>query len=149
MRVVTGTFRYTDGSPIVNGILTLTLSQDAVAADGQVSPSDVEIVLYNTGAIPNNTQVYFNDELQPGGTYYEVKVETAADGIVWGPEYLQLLGAGPLDLLSIVPLAKVTPAAAVAPDNLVGPVTVIGAPTHAGQVLISQEGNVSAVWGDL
>lgn len=104
MKTITGTWVYADSTAVANGVLYLTLSQDAVVVStGQVAPSIIAINLTANGQIPANTSIYANDELSPSGTVYKATVVATGGGRVWGPEFLAITGVSPIDINLLVP----------------------------------------------
>lgn len=93
LKVITGTWVYSDGTPVAGGRLFFKLSQDAAAlGTSQIAPQLISFTLDNTGSIPANSKIYFNDELTPVGTTYTVSVVEHGGGLVWGAESVSIVG---------------------------------------------------------
>jgi hypothetical protein len=105
MKKITGIFTGPDGTPLAGAVLDLVLSQDAtVMGTGQVAPRAVSLVLEKDGSLPEDTEVWANDELSPAGTYYTATLQEPVTGEnIYGPELWPLLGASPIELSDIVP----------------------------------------------
>lgn len=84
--LVSGQFLFSNGLPIVGGILNLQLvgGPATIIATGGGAPSSYSFTLDSNGAIPAGSFVYGNAELSPAGTYYTVTV-TSGGVTVWGP----------------------------------------------------------------
>ena len=104
MKTITGQFLRPDGSPASGAILELLLSQDAVATSPMavVIHGTVSITLDANGNIPPNQQIEGNDELNPQGTFYHVKVLDGTFGKCFD-ERLVLQGSSPINLNAIAP----------------------------------------------
>lgn len=103
-KVITGTWVDPQNAGIAFGVLSLKLNQDAVVtATSQIAPRIIQITLTSAGAIPANTSIWANDELNPAGTFYQLTVMEVGGGVVYGPEYFTISGASPINLNNIVP----------------------------------------------
>lgn len=103
-KIITGTWKYSNTSPVANGILYLTLSQNAtVASIGQIAPQLITIQLNSSGQIPANTSIYANDELTPADTTYLATVIAFGGEKVWSQDFFSITGSSPINLNSIIP----------------------------------------------
>jgi len=94
MKPISGTFQYSDGTPVAGGSVWMKLPQDAVVlGTAQIAPQWVRKILDNTGSLPANTLVVFTDELSPSGLTYTVSVVAPGGGLVWGAESIPITGA--------------------------------------------------------
>lgn len=136
-KTITGTWVYASASPVANGLLTLTLSQDAVVSGtNQVAPrAPIVFTLNASGQIPSATTILANDELTPSGTVYTLSVAAPGGGIVYGPETFSIAGASPINLNNSTPTSV----------NVVLPSPVLlnpsGSQTISGQDLLLSGGN--------
>jgi hypothetical protein len=91
MKSLTVKFKDALGNPLRNGRCFLKLSQDSVAlSDAQIAPSLISIQLDVNGAA---TQLcYFNDELSPANTTYQITALEVGGGLVYGPESFSITG---------------------------------------------------------
>ncbi len=107
MKVITGTWQNTDGTPAAGARVFFDLSQDAVALGiAQIGPNVISFTLDNTGSLPANTRIWFNDELTPSGTIYTVSVILAGGGVIYGPENLSITGASPFNINNAQPTTQ-------------------------------------------
>lgn len=94
MKVITGAWQYSDGTPVAGGSVWLKLPQDAVAlGTAQIAPQWVRKILDSTGSLPVNTLIWFTDELSPAQLTYTVSVVAPGGGLVWGAELVPITGA--------------------------------------------------------
>lgn len=104
-KTITGKWIYTNNTGVANGVLYLTLSQDAtISGTGQVAPSVYAITLNSLGEIPAATTILANDELTPSGTVYQATVIAPGGGRVWGEQLLAITGASPININNLIPL---------------------------------------------
>jgi hypothetical protein len=91
--------------------LILRLSQDAkvIATGERLEAFEREFPLDENGSLPEEAQIYANDELEPPGTYYYA----VAEGI-YGIHYLEyynaalrIVGKSPINLNELVPITEV------------------------------------------
>ena len=105
MKTITGTWQDPAGNPIAFGILSLKLSQDAVVvATSQIAPRIIQFTLTSNGAIPANTQIWANDEINPTNTFYALTIMEQGGGVIYGPEFFEIAGASPINLNTLIPL---------------------------------------------
>jgi hypothetical protein len=99
-----GGFQDAEGNAIVGGILTLQLSQDAVVVNTGVvvRANRINLVTDASGNIPS-TPIWFNDELSPTGTYYQVWVSDSAGQPIFSGQSWIFAGSSPLNLNTMVP----------------------------------------------
>jgi hypothetical protein len=109
LKEVYGTFLRPDGTPAANAILTLTLSQDCVEADGTgiVGHYPVVVELDENGSIPFSGSLegmlfQTNDTVLPAGTYTTVSLVDPVFGRIFH-EHLVIAGNSPINLAEIVP----------------------------------------------
>ncbi len=122
---ITGAFFYVGGSPLAGAQLTLVLSQSAVLNDGSGSVATPEyiVTLGSDGTIPSATDIYYNDDLLPNGTYYTWQIVDVNGVVIFGPVSAQIVGTAPVNLNTTPPLSNViqpTPA-----PSAFGPLTVV------------------------
>lgn len=88
------------GNAIINGLLILDLSQQAMitSGGGQIAPNRVAIVLDNSGSIPAATTIYANDELTPSGTGYFARLYNENMSLVADFGAWVIIGTSPIDL---------------------------------------------------
>jgi hypothetical protein len=104
MKAITGKFTRPDGSPMAGAVLSLALSQDAVAeGNEQLTRRPAYITLGSDGSIPAGTKVWANDEIMPNGTLYVAMVRDSEGRRAYGPELWTIEGTAPIDLTLIVP----------------------------------------------
>ncbi len=107
VQLIGGAFQDSEGNVLVNGYLTLRLSNDAsISGVGNIC-SGVEITIQldadgNVIASPAQS-VWGNDNLLPVNTYYRVTGFTKAGQPAWGPNNQQIEGSGTFDLGTWVP----------------------------------------------
>lgn len=95
-------FQFPAGTCNSNGSIIFTLNTQArVIAGGQVVPTTVSVTLDSTGNIPASTSLYANDQLQPKGTFYNVRIYNSNGLLVSGPLIWVIAGASPIDLALI------------------------------------------------
>lgn len=115
-------FQDSKGNLVANGLLSLTLSQNALvtATNGQVTTEPIYFPL-DANAKITSTAIWFNDELTPAGTTYKA-VLYASNGcrIIQDFGFWSITGAS-ADLSTMVP-------------------TSIGGPSAAGVVLLNPSG---------
>jgi hypothetical protein len=105
LKTITGNWQDPQGVNASFGILSLKLSQDAVViGTSQIAPRNIAFTLTTLGAIPANTQIWANDELNPIGTFYALTVMDSGGGVIYGPEFFSISGASPINLNNIVPV---------------------------------------------
>lgn len=93
MKVITGQWQYSDGTPAAGASVWLKLPQDAVAlGTTQIAPQLVRKILDSTGSLPVNTLIWFTDELTPTGLTYTVSVVAPGGGLIWGAESVSITG---------------------------------------------------------
>jgi hypothetical protein len=81
LKTITGNWQDPQGVNASFGILSLKLSQDAVViGTSQIAPRNIAFTLTTLGAIPANTQIWANDELNPIGTFYALTVMDSGGG---------------------------------------------------------------------
>jgi hypothetical protein len=100
-KTITSSVAFTDPSNAVlaNGSIIFQLSAGAnVIGGGQIVPAAIPITLTASGLIPGSTTLWANDQLQPTGTYYIVRVYNSNGLLVRGPENWILSGTSPIDL---------------------------------------------------
>lgn len=104
MKTIQGTFQFPDGSPAINAVLYLKLSQDAVAfGTSQIAPRVITVTLDGSGQIPGGTSIYANDELTPFGTVYIASVIAPGGGLIYGPELIAIIGPSPINFNNLTP----------------------------------------------
>ena len=104
MKQIIGSWQDLRGNPASHGRLYAYLNQDAVASSAsQIVPREVFFYLDHLGALTEGSALWANDELSPSNTFYRLVVTSLGGGVIWGPEYLVLAGAEPIDLTTIVP----------------------------------------------
>lgn len=104
MKVCTGTFQDALGSPLIGAKVWFRLSQDAIASGtAVVAPAIVSGTTDGTGVL--SVSLYFNDELSPANTTYDVAVVQAGGGLVWGAEKIFINGAS-FNLNTAVPTSQ-------------------------------------------
>lgn len=94
-------FQDPQGNCLASGVITFDLNTNAkVIAGGQVAPLHVSVTLTSAGVIPGGTVLYGNDQLQPAGTYYNVRIYNSNGLLVSGsfPLIWVISGASPVDL---------------------------------------------------
>jgi len=95
-------FQDSQGNALVNGKLTLRLSQNAtvVSGGGLVAPLQVSISLDSSGKIPSGTLLWANDQLTPSGTVYYARLFTSKN--LLAADYSScpwsISGSSPIDL---------------------------------------------------
>lgn len=126
---ITGTWSNPDGSAVANGYLYLNLSQAAtITGTSQIAPTTISFQLTAAGALPSNSQIYGNDQLNPTGTVYYARVTNAAGQNVWA-QTLSITGSSPINLNNAVP---VNPNLAVTVLQISpGPITLASSATSA------------------
>lgn len=102
--IVGGNFQDAAGTAIVGGTLVLQLSQDAVVASTGtvVRNRQIALTLDSNGSIAS-TPIWFNDELSPTGTYYQVWVSDASGSPIYSGQSWVFAGATGLNLNTMVP----------------------------------------------
>jgi hypothetical protein len=105
MKVITGKWEDAAGQLAAYGRVHFRLNQDAatLTGDTRVVPREVFFQLTNAGALPEDSQIWANDELSPAGTYYRMSVNALGGGTIAGPEHLILSGPSPININSLVP----------------------------------------------
>lgn len=105
MKVISGGFQNSDGTPVAFGRMYLTLTQDAAAIGGPsvAGGSTVSFKLDANGQLPSNAEIWYNDELTPAGTAYQVSVVAAGGGLLYGPEYFIFAGTSPSNVGGMFP----------------------------------------------
>jgi len=106
---VTGTVKDAAGNPLASGKILLTLSQEATSADPALILALTVSCTITSGQIQSCT-VRGNDTLSPAGTFYKVRIVTAA-GDVLLPSRNYIISGGTWDLGAATPLATATVAA--------------------------------------
>lgn len=158
LKTLTSSVAFTDaqGNAVANGYVIFQLNAPArFIVGGQIVPvNPIKISLGAGGLVNANQQIAANDELQPTGTYYIVRIFNSNDEQVRGPENWILSGASPIDLALITSVNVPDPGlgnvvlqnpsaaqtitgqsltlTASAPLTLQGPVTSSGANTWTG-----------------
>lgn len=92
-------FQDPTGTCLANGLIIFDLSAPAkVIAGGQVAPVRASVTFDANGKIPANVLLYGNDQLQPTGTFYTVRIFNSNGLLVSGPLIWVISGASPVDL---------------------------------------------------
>lgn len=106
VKSLTTSVAFTDaqGNPLVSGYIVFNLSGPAnLIAGGEIVPvPPITIPLTVNGLVGAGAQIIANDEIQPTGTYYIVKVFNSNNVLVRGPQKWILSGAAPIDLALMV-----------------------------------------------
>ena len=92
-----GNFQDSEGNLLVNGYLTLRLSQDEMVNDSQISSGIIVTVDLDASGnvVTSPTQsVWGNDQMMPVNSFYIVTGYTAKGQIAWGPNNQQVTGNG-------------------------------------------------------
>lgn len=105
-QLINGNFQSNQGSPLSNGYLLLSLSQD-----GNVNTSPyyqvlggvmTKIPLDSNGNVAGIVYVWTNDLITPSGTYYIVRAYNNQGLSVWDyPQYWTFTSGSPIDLGSL------------------------------------------------
>ena len=108
VQIIGGNFQSPDGTPLANGYLLFTLSQDGlVNGSSQIAAGrEIKIVLDSTGNVVTSPAQYLwpNDVIIPANTFYTVSAYTSAGQLVWGPNSQQVLSSpSPFDITTWVP----------------------------------------------
>lgn len=102
-----GAFQSAIGSPLANGYLLLSLSQDAQVSSQEIGAgSEIKILLDSSGNVASSPaqSVWPNDVLSPANTFYNVSAYTAEGQRVWGPNAQQVLSSpSPYDIGAWIP----------------------------------------------
>lgn len=100
-------FQDPQGVVLANGVLILDLNSPGIIASsgGQIVPTTVAIPLTSAGQIPANTLLYCNDQIQPGGTVYKMRLFNGNGLLVSGPNYWSIAGTSPIDLSQEIPVS--------------------------------------------
>jgi len=102
-----GGYQYPNGSPCASCTLTLQLTIDAtVSGTGQIVPKLLSYILDASGNVPSGSTIWGNDQLLPNGTTYKASLAAVGGGQLWGPEYLSIAGASPINLAQLIPVAN-------------------------------------------
>jgi len=102
-----GGYQYPNGSACASCTLTLQLTVDAtVSGTGQIAPKLLSYTLDASGNVPSGSTIWGNDQLQPNGTTYKASLVAVGGGQLWGPEYLSIAGASPINLAQLIPVAN-------------------------------------------
>ena len=102
-----GGYQYPNGSPCTGCTLTLQLTSDAtVSGTGQIVPKLLSYILDGSGNVPSGSTIWGNDQLTPNGTTYKASLAAVGGGQLWGPEYLSIAGASPINLAQLIPVAN-------------------------------------------
>lgn len=93
MVIITGGgFQDSEGNPLANGYLVMSLNVDASTGTKQVSSAkQIRVPLDSNGNVSGTVNVWANDELTPNTTFYVVKGYTSAGLLVWGPQFQTIL----------------------------------------------------------
>jgi len=96
-QITGGGFQNAIGALLANGYILFELSQDAqVNGTTQITAGfTVQVDLDSSGNVITSPaqQVWPNDVLSPGGTFYNVSVYSATGQLVWGPNAQQVLSS--------------------------------------------------------
>lgn len=133
LKTLTSSVAFTDaqGNPIANGYIVFNLSGPAnIIAGGEIVPvPPITITLTVNGFVTPGQKIMGNDELQPTGTYYIVKVFNDNNVLVRGPQKWILSGAAPIDLANMVDSSVPDPGlASPVIQNPSQPQTITGQP---------------------
>lgn len=101
MKIITGTWQNSDGTPVSGGRVFFTLNADAVTASGLLISASIPTVgnLDQNGKLA--TEMWASDEFNPS-TPYSVAVLSAGGGLVW-KGVLVISGVSPINLNNVVP----------------------------------------------
>lgn len=100
-----GSFQSPAGVVVANGKLILTISQDAeIIAGGQVKQGLPAVInLDANGDVAGTPQVYGQEELSPGGTFYYADILDSNGNRIRETEKWVITGASPINLDLMVP----------------------------------------------
>lgn len=103
-----GSFQDVGGSPLANGYLSMSLSQDGqVNSDAQIAAGyEITITLDSSGSVDTTTPQYVwpNDAITPVNTFYSVSAYSEDGQLVWGPNSQQVLSSpSPFDIGAWIP----------------------------------------------
>lgn len=106
LKALTSSVAFTDaqGNPMASGYLVFNLSGPAnLIAGGQIAPvPPIRINLGVAGTVVPGQSIEANDEMQPTGTFYIVRLFNVNNVVVRGPENWILSGGAPIDLSGMI-----------------------------------------------
>jgi hypothetical protein len=98
LQLTGGAFQDPAGTPLANGRLIASLSQDGKVNDTSnlASGRDIVISLDQNGNISTSPAQYLwgNDSITPAGTFYTISGYTTQGQLVWGPNAVQIIDSG-------------------------------------------------------
>jgi len=121
-KIIKGLFKQFDGEAAAEALLTLSLSQKAtVIATGAKAEDQIRIYLDEDCKIPEDTEVFGNDELKPEGTFYTFDLRDNRLHPLYSDEaWLKITGKSPVDITDLIQEGPT-------PELIVEPVPVIPA----------------------
>lgn len=102
-------FQDPQGNVLANGSIVFDLTVPAeIPGGGQVVPTRVDVLLTSGGLIPGSAVIWGNDQLNPGGTLYQVRIFNSNGLLVEGPVFWSITGTAPIDLSGMIPVSTST-----------------------------------------
>jgi len=109
-KTIQSTVGFTDpsGALVASGHLTFTLSQPAevISGGGLVDVAAISTNLTALAVIPGAFLLWGNDQLNPAGTTYRMKLTDSNNNLVADFGQVSLTGASPIDVSQLIPAAS-------------------------------------------
>lgn len=102
MKSVTGSFLRPDGTAAAGATVNFLLSAPANCSIGLLVHERVSVVLDDNGTLPEDFELWCNDELYTAGTYYNVTLVDPVYGRVLY-ENVVIAGTAPIALNKLTP----------------------------------------------